>query len=60
MRVAVSDDGRGFTAEQAEAQAHAGHLGLLGLRERVELAGGELEVASTPGQGSTLTFVLPG
>ncbi|WP_295821885.1 ATP-binding protein, partial [uncultured Deinococcus sp.] len=60
VRVAVSDDGRGFTAEQAEAQAHAGHLGLLGLRERVELAGGELEVASTPGQGSTLTFVLPG
>ncbi|MFC3831859.1 MULTISPECIES: GAF domain-containing protein [Deinococcus] len=60
VRVAVSDDGRGFTAEQAEAQAQAGHLGLLGLRERVELAGGELEVASTPGQGSTLTFVLPG
>ncbi|PNY81209.1 GAF domain-containing protein [Deinococcus koreensis] len=60
VRVAISDDGRGFTAEEAEAQARSGHLGLLGLRERATLAGGELEVVSAPGQGATLAFTLPG
>ena len=56
----VSDDGQGFTPEQAEARAQAGHLGLLGLRERVALAGGQLTVDSAPGRGTTLVFELPG
>lgn len=60
VRVAITDDGRGFTTEQAHAQAQAGHLGLLGLRERVTLAGGTLDVQSAPGEGTTLTFTLPG
>lgn len=60
VRVAMTDDGRGFTPEQAEAQAQAGHLGLIGLRERVELAGGELHVQSAPHEGTTLVFTLPG
>ncbi|WP_291429758.1 GAF domain-containing protein [Deinococcus sp.] len=60
VRVAITDDGRGFTPEQARAQAQAGHLGLLGLRERVTLAGGTLAVQSAPGEGTTLTFTLPG
>ncbi|WP_034387204.1 GAF domain-containing protein [Deinococcus sp. YIM 77859] len=60
VRVAITDDGQGFTAQQAQARAQAGHLGLIGLRERVALAGGALEVDSQPGQGTTLTFTLPG
>ncbi|MEF2279175.1 GAF domain-containing protein [Deinococcus sp. YIM 134068] len=60
VRVAVSDDGQGFTPGQAQARAQAGHLGLIGLRERVALAGGELEVDSEPGRGTTLRFRLPG
>lgn len=60
VQVVISDDGRGFTTEQAETQAQAGHLGLIGLRERVELAGGTLHVDSSPGQGTRLTFTLPG
>jgi signal transduction histidine kinase len=60
VEVAISDDGQGFTADQAQARARQGHLGLTGLRERVTLAGGELEVDSTPGQGTTLRFTLPG
>ena len=59
VQVSVSDDGQGFTPEQAQRRASAGHLGLLGLRERAALAGGELEVSSAPGEGSTLTFWLP-
>lgn len=59
VRVAVSDDGRGFTEAEARARAQAGHLGLLGLRERVALAGGQLTVESAPGQGTVLTFLFP-
>ena len=60
VRLSVSDDGQGFTPDQAEARAQAGHLGLLGLRERVALAGGQLTVDSAPGRGTTLVFELPG
>ncbi|MFB9992213.1 GAF domain-containing protein [Deinococcus oregonensis] len=60
VRVAITDDGQGFTPDQAQARAEAGHLGLIGLRERVALAGGELDVESVPGQGTTLVFTLPG
>lgn len=59
VRVAISDDGQGFSAEQAHAQAQAGHLGLIGLRERVSLAGGTLEVSSEEGAGTIIEFVLP-
>lgn len=60
VRVAISDDGQGFTPEQADAQAKAGHLGLIGLRERAELAGGEMTVESEQGKGTTLAFTLVG
>lgn len=59
VRVAVTDDGQGFTPGQAQARAQGGHLGLIGLRERVTLAGGQLDVDSEPGRGTTLTFTLP-
>jgi PAS domain S-box-containing protein len=50
----VSDDGRGFDT----AHAASGH-GLLSMRERTEGLGGQLEVVSQPGQGTTLTFTIP-
>ncbi|WP_407539247.1 GAF domain-containing protein [Deinococcus radiomollis] len=60
VTVTLTDDGVGFSPEQARRQAQAGHLGLTGMRERVLLAGGWLEVSSQPGQGSLLQFSLPG
>jgi len=50
----VSDDGRGFdpTAD------HSG-FGLAGMRERVELAGGELQIESKPGAGTQVTASVP-
>ncbi len=59
VTVTLSDDGVGFSPQQAATQAQAGHLGLTGMRERVLLAGGRLSVSSQPGQGSTLQFSLP-
>jgi signal transduction histidine kinase len=48
----VEDDGRGF---DADAREH-GHHGLQGMRERAELAGGELEVSSMPGSGTKVSL----
>ena len=56
LEIEVRDDGRGFDPAVASA---SGHYGLLGMRERARLAGGTLEVRSTPGAGTTLKLCLP-
>jgi two-component system, NarL family, sensor histidine kinase UhpB len=56
----VSDDGVGFDPAAVLARADAGgSFGVLGMRERAELAGGTLGIASRPGAGTTVTAVLP-
>ncbi len=54
VQVTVGDDGRGFDPTVATAG-----FGVAGMRERVELLGGQLSLASAPGQGTTVTAVLP-
>ncbi len=54
LRVRVSDEGRGF-----DPAAPTEGFGLVGMRERVELAGGTLELRSAPGEGTTIVAVLP-
>ena len=53
-RLVVTDDGRGFdlTADRAG-------FGLLGLRERAALVGGECTVDSSPGAGTSVTVMVP-
>jgi len=57
--VEVTDDGRGFDPA-APRNDHSGGVGLVGLRERALLLGGELVVASAPGQGTRLWLRFPG
>jgi signal transduction histidine kinase len=52
--VSVRDDGPGFATD-----AHHEGFGLIGIRERVELAGGTLSVQSGAGAGTTLEASLP-
>ena len=54
--IEIRDNGQGFDANGA---IPAGHYGLLGLRERARLAGGQLAVESEPGKGTTLSMSLP-
>ncbi|PZR75888.1 MAG: hypothetical protein DLM73_04115 [Chthoniobacterales bacterium] len=60
LRLIVREDGRGFnvpaTIEHAE---QGGGLGLLGMRERVALLGGSLDLQSEPGHGTKLDAFLP-
>jgi signal transduction histidine kinase len=54
IQVLISDEGRGFDPE-----AETGGFGLVGMRERVTLAGGSLEVRSAPGEGTSIIALLP-
>ena len=54
VRLTVRDDGTGF-----DPAAHTDGFGLLGMRERVELLHGTLEVTSSPGQGTTIGASFP-
>jgi signal transduction histidine kinase len=61
LALSVRDDGSGFDLDAARRRGAAGaSLGLVGMEERVALAGGTLELRSTPGQGTVLlaTFAL--
>jgi PAS domain S-box-containing protein len=57
VRVTVTDDGRGF--EVGALDDNGGHYGLVGMRERLVDAGGDLTVHSAPGAGTTLAAVVP-
>jgi signal transduction histidine kinase len=60
LRVSVRDDGKGFDVGTATREAIArGSLGLLGMQERVGLAGGRLNVSSRPGGGTTIVADFP-
>jgi signal transduction histidine kinase len=60
LSLSVTDDGRGFDVAEAMRRATSGrHLGLLGMRERVESLGGTLKVDSGAGRGTTVHAVLP-
>ncbi len=59
--VTISDDGAGFDypATRAQVARDGTSLGLLGLEERAELAGGSVVVDSTPGRGTRVTARFP-
>jgi signal transduction histidine kinase len=55
LRLTVTDDGSGFDPDSVPR----GHLGLIGMRQRIELVGGELRVESRAGHGSTIEASVP-
>lgn len=56
----ITDDGKGFDAgSRLTAAASSGHLGVVGMRERVRTHGGTFHLRSTPGAGTTIDVELP-
>ncbi len=49
--VIIRDDGRGFNMDEVMKSKERG-LGLFGMKERMSTVGGELEIHTTPGQGT--------
>lgn len=56
--VAIKDDGRGFDLGEVKNLKEQG-LGLFGMRERMSIVGGELEISSSPGQGTEVVARIP-
>ena len=60
LQAEIRDDGRGFEVERTLVDAaRSGHLGLVGMSERVRLLGGRLDVESRPGGPTRIAAVIP-
>jgi len=55
----IQDDGKSFQVERVMLSKRFKRLGILGMRERIEMLGGTLQVESTPGKGTTIRGVIP-
>jgi signal transduction histidine kinase len=55
----IKDDGRSFQVDRVLRAEGSKRLGLLGMRERVEMVGGSFCVQSAPGQGTTVRVEVP-
>jgi signal transduction histidine kinase len=55
----IADNGKSFEVERVLNARGAKRLGLLGMRERVEMVGGRFTVESVPGTGTTISALIP-
>jgi signal transduction histidine kinase len=53
----VEDDGIGFS--ECGLSNSLGSLGLLGMKERAQFCGGDVQITSSPGKGTTVTVRVP-
>lgn len=61
LKLVIRDNGIGFDVSAAMEHARSGESsGLLGMEERVFLAGGKIDLASGPGKGTEIRVVIPG
>jgi signal transduction histidine kinase len=60
VQATVTDDGRGFDPETALVKAaRSGHLGLVGMHERMRMLGGQTRIDSRPGGPTVISLSLP-
>lgn len=59
VRLEITDDGRSFNTGQALPCRDDKHLGLLGMKERIEMVGGTFHIDSAPGRGTTILATIP-
>jgi two-component system, NarL family, sensor kinase len=59
ITLTTQDDGVGFDVNTISHYVADAHIGLLSQRERIEAAGGQLDINSSPGIGTTITVTLP-
>ncbi len=60
LELLIRDDGVGFDVATAQQRGLRGEsMGLLAMQERVNLLGGDIEISSAPGQGTTIRVSFP-
>ena len=55
----IKDNGKGFPADNVWNGQKSKRLGLLGMREPLEMVGGKFAIESIPGKGTTVTAQIP-
>ena len=55
----IRDNGKGFQTEHVLNAKKNKRLGLLGMRERVEMVNGKFTIDSAPGKGTTVAVQIP-
>jgi signal transduction histidine kinase len=55
----IKDDGKSFDVDRVLDSRKNKRLGLIGMRERVEMVGGTFTVESAPGHGTTISALIP-
>jgi signal transduction histidine kinase len=55
----IKDDGRSFNVQHVLLAKNRKHLGVLGMRERVEMVGGKFKIESGPGKGTLISAEIP-
>lgn len=59
VRMEITDDGRSFAVDRVLLAKRNKRLGIIGMRERVEMVGGSFSVESVPGTGTTVRAQIP-
>jgi len=60
VQVSIKDNGKGFDPQQVFSSSdHRRGLGLLGMQERMSAIGGQVEIDSMPGEGTTVRLTVP-
>ncbi len=59
IRMEIGDNGRSFLVEKAVLAQNHKRLGLVGMKERVEMVGGQLTIESARGKGTTVRVEIP-
>lgn len=55
----VADNGKGFEVDRVLTAKANDHLGVLGMRERAQMVGGQFNLESRPGSGTTIRVQIP-
>ena len=59
VRMQIKDNGKSFSVERMLHGKKINRLGLLGMHERVEMAGGRFHIESAPGKGTAVEVQIP-
>ena len=55
----IHDNGKSFHVEKTLLAKNNKRLGLVGMRERIEMIGGTLDIISAPGEGTSVRAEIP-
>jgi signal transduction histidine kinase len=59
IQMTIADDGKSFDVEAVMNSRNNKRLGLIGMRERIEMISGTFRVSSSPGAGTTVVVQIP-